>query len=151
MKKHIAISCLLLASACSSRLFLIHPTRGLGPAGIPKMAWQMCYDEINNVLNQGKKDTLNNRFVHAREWECAETYLIEACGRWLDQQGHFTTMWGPNERQLPYFVFSDYMKHFADQCEDEGYDTPFVRSLVEGFERQAREGNLSCVPSSAAR
>lgn len=138
----------LATQGCSAKLYLLPPRANMPPPGIPRGAWNLCFDHVERVLNQARADAVRQDIVSNREWECARTYLIEACGRFLANNGHLQEMWRPDEAPYNFMLFRDHMRAYGENCEDEGYDTPFVRDLVKSFwdsiEREARACPTLC-------
>jgi hypothetical protein len=142
MKTFVALCCALLA--CSGKLYLFPPRPNMPPPGIPRGAWNLCFDNISGVLEDARQASHGTAFADQREWECAQSYLLEACGKWLAKSGALTEMWAPGEVPYNFTLFRDHMRSYGERCEEEGYDTDFVRGVVKAFRDSVEAGALAC-------
>ncbi len=134
----------LLGAACSLTLYMLPPRVNMPPPGIPSSAWVLCFDQVERALREARAETFHKDIVSNREWACAQTYLIEACGRFLHKNGTFTALWRAGEVPYDFSLFRDHMRAYGANCEEDGYNTPFVQGLVRSFWDTIEREALTC-------
>jgi hypothetical protein len=143
LKKLFMLSVVILSAACSGKLYFLPPRFNVPPPGITTTAWNLCFDHITGVLNQAQHTVPYD--IPRREWECAKTYLLEACGKWMHQNHRFSTTFTPGGEEFTDFSqFLEHMRGYGEACEEEGFYTDFIKSMVHGFYDRLDAEALAC-------
>jgi hypothetical protein len=140
----------LLLVGCAAVILPFRPSANVAPLGIPRAAWVLCYDTIQHELALHDRKRLN--VFSELERQCLETYLLEACGRFLREYGVLEKLWKPSEPHHEYHLFQEHMRLYGERCEDRGGDSEAVRRAVQAFDEQLRrEMNLCPTRCEPAR